>query len=78
MKKTILILSTITLLFGCENKITQVTKWISSHKKPIICRSLGTNMVNTTNYTLIDANGEIYLTRETSLVLPDTIKTINN
>lgn len=78
MKKTILILSTITLLFGCENKTTEVTTWISNHEKPIICRSLGANMFNNNNYTLIDANGEIYLTGETSLVLPDTIKKINN
>jgi hypothetical protein len=60
-----------------ENE-TATIKWIGTHKKPIVCNKSTINEKGDSNYTLIDADGNIYNTGYTTFELPDTIKPIIN
>jgi hypothetical protein len=67
MKKLLLLM----MLTGCS--AAPMTNWINQHPKPITV--FKSNKTDATRfYTLIDKNGEVFFSYETSLELPDTIK----
>lgn len=72
MKYIILAVLTCIIFTSCENPSDsneKIYNWIKEHKKPIYCtKSTGYS------YTLRDSNNEFYLTDDTYLSLPDTIK----
>lgn len=78
MKYTILILLTCIIFTSCKdssNGNEKIYNWIKEHKKPIFCiKSTYNGLTNEYSYTLRDSNNEFYLTDDTYLTLPDTIK----
>ena len=81
--KIIFYLLIVLLTVSCNNKVNKNTKeaikWIEKSEKPIIVvrdtiHKLNYNKV----YTLIDADAKVYYCGEVNLILPDTIKTIND
>lgn len=52
-------------------------KWIAEAKKPIICKYAGSYWDGGSEWTLIDAEGNVYATGNVRMTLPDTIKTSN-
>ena len=60
-------------LYSCTYS-DRTTEWINTHKKPIICINGGYRIAdNAIRWTLIDADGNVYDTGPTRLMLPDTI-----
>ena len=56
------------------NKTT--TEWISSARKPIVCKKAQGRIEGDNYWTLIDADGRVFASDCTSMTLPDTIKVI--
>ena len=52
---------------------SKVLAWIENAPKPITVYTNGRNAVGTTDYTLISADGEIILIKDSKLKLPSTI-----
>lgn len=71
MKKLLIILS--LGLIGCGNE-TPAIEWVKEAKKPIICDYTGSNALGFSIYTLIDADGNMYVTGYVTMSFPDTIK----
>jgi hypothetical protein len=73
MKTTLIILLTLTC--GCSGSAEKrAIDWIDGAKKPVINLGYVINGFNCRKYTLIDADGKIYLTDGVYINLPDTIK----
>lgn len=70
MKKAIIILS--IGLLGCNNS-DKAIEWVNNAPKPIVCDHTGSNAIGHSIYTLIDADGNIYVTGLVMMSFPDTI-----
>jgi hypothetical protein len=76
--KTKLMLVVFVALLACCNVPLDHVAWINAHPKPILCLKGPENIGGVSHWTLIDANGDIYITAEVYIILPDTIKSMNN
>jgi hypothetical protein len=75
--KTILLLLICFSMIGCSSADNNgTTDWILKAHKPIICRSEIRGESGYRYWTLIDADGKVYASGSTTLLLPDTIKII--
>ncbi len=77
MKKSIIVLIAYSVLvFGCstDSNTKNAVEWIRNARKPITVKWHSMNGWTTNyRYTLIDADGNVYVCGETELALPDTI-----
>ena len=72
MKKLIIVL----LIFcGCGTEVNEqnTIRWISEHKKPIICRKYGCSELGCV-WTLVDSLGNVFQTGLVNFNFPDTIQ----
>lgn len=80
MKKIFVVISlcAMILFYACSNTNEPATKeWISQAQKPIVCKKVGDYWDGALEWTLIDANGEVYFTGRIRAILPDTIKSLS-
>lgn len=74
--KVITLLFALFLLASCgEQNQRLAEKWVSTAKKPILCRRVESENANSEQcWTLVDANGNVYNTGFGYYNFPDTIK----
>lgn len=75
--RTLIVTVILVLMVGCATDEADLAtaQWIKAAKKPVVCRqAVLQGLTNTMQWTLIDADGNVYQSGWSRLALPDTIK----